>query len=126
MISYAQQVLNSLRAIQEREQKWKEAEEQIAEEVCHLDDSKVSYQNLTENLKWSEIVTKTAEGVTASARAAIVKAQALIQDNEEKFANEKKKVEELETAKNHVQLMFTIHSSKLESLQTQIATKNLL
>ena len=43
------------------------------------------------------IITKNAEGVIASARAAIAKKQSLIQDNE------KKKVEELEAAKSRVQ-----------------------
>jgi len=36
----------------------------------------------------------------ASAQAAIAKVQALIQDNELKLANEKKKVEELEATKH--------------------------
>ena len=39
----------------------------------------------------------------ASARAAIAKAQALIQDNELKPANERKRGEELEVAKGQVQ-----------------------
>ena len=47
-----------------------------------------------------EAYKKTLEVVIASAQVAIVKAQVLIQDNEHKLANEKKKVEELETAKS--------------------------
>ena len=119
----AQQVLNSLRATQEWERE--EAREQIVEQVHHLDNSKASYQNLTEGFQQFEIVTKIAEGIIASARAAIFKAQTLIQDNEQNLAN-KKKVEELETAKSQVQQELTVHSSKMESLQTQYATKKLL
>ena len=70
-------MLNSLRATQEQERK--EVEEQIAEEVCHHDNSKASYQNLIEGLQRSEIVIKTVKGVIANAGAAIVKAQALIE-----------------------------------------------
>ena len=53
-----QQVLDSLHANQERERK--EVEEQIAEEVRHLDDSKASYQNLTEGLQRSGIIIKVS------------------------------------------------------------------
>jgi len=42
------------------------------------------------------------EDVIASARIVIAKAQALIQDHELKLANEKRKVEELETTKHRV------------------------
>ena len=51
----------------------------------------------------SEIITKGAEGVIASARAASAKAQALIHDNKLKVVNEKKRMEELEAAKSQVQ-----------------------
>ena len=79
---------------------------------------------MTEGLQRSETVTKTAEGVIASARAVIVKAQTLIQDNEQKLANEK--MEELETAKSQVQQKLTVYSSKLKSFQMQLAPKKLL
>jgi len=59
--------------------------------------------------------------VIASTRAAIAKAQALIHD-EQKLANEKKKVEELEAAKSRVQ----VHTSKLGALQTQLAVEKVL
>ena len=75
-VDNAQVVLNNLRAIQEHERK--EVEEQIAEHACHLNDFKVSYQNLTDDLQRFEIVTKNAEGVITSARAAIAKAHVLI------------------------------------------------
>ena len=65
-----------------------------------LDDSKVSYQNLTDDLQRSEIVTKGTEGVIASVRAVIAKPQALIHDNELKITNEKKRMEELKAAKS--------------------------
>jgi len=49
-----------------------------------------------------EAYKKTVKSVITSARAAIVKAQALIQDNEQKLANEEEKLEELDTAKSLV------------------------
>jgi len=85
----AQRVSENLRAKQEWERK--EIKERIAEEAHCLDDSKASYQNLVDDLQRSEIVTKGAEGMVASIRAAIVKAQALIRDKELKVANEKKR-----------------------------------
>jgi len=85
--------LSNLSATQERERKG--IEEQIAEEAHHLNDSNASYKNLTDDLQRSVIVIKNAAGVTVSAQATIAKAQALIQDNEKKLVNEKKKVEEL-------------------------------
>ena len=62
----------------------------------------------------------------ANARAAIAKAQALIHDNELKLANERKRVEELEGAKGHVQQKLDVHNLRLGTLQTQLATKKLL
>ena len=61
-----------------------------------------------------------------SAQAAIAKAQALIQDNELKLTNERKRVEELEVAKGQVQQELDVHALKLEALQAQFATKKLL
>jgi len=49
LVSEAQHVSNSLRVTQEREQK--EVEEQIGEEGRCLDDSKASYQNLSNDLQ---------------------------------------------------------------------------
>ena len=95
---WSSQVLNSLCATQEPE--WKKIEEYIDEEARYLDDSKASYQNLTDDLQRSEIVTKNAEGVIASAQTAITKAQALIYDNEQKLANKKKKLKEVEAVKS--------------------------
>ena len=71
------------------------------------------------------IITKNAEDVIASARAAIAKAWALIQDNEQKLANKKKKMEELEDTKSQVQHEFDVHTSKLEALQAQLAARKL-
>ena len=88
--------------------------------------SKVSYQNLPDDLQRSEIVTKSVEGVIASAQAAIAKAQALIHDNELKLANERKRVEELEAAKGQVQEELDVHTLKLEAFQPQFVTKKLL
>ena len=89
---------NNLRVNQERD--WKEIEERIAKEARCFDDFRACYQNLTDDIQRSEIITNSVEGVTASAQVAIVKAQALIYDNELKLANEKNKVEELEAAKS--------------------------
>ena len=50
----------------------------------------------------SEVVTKKAEQVIITDRAAIAKAQALIQVNEQKLAATRKRLEELETAKKLV------------------------
>ena len=49
-----------------------------------------SYQNLIDNLQRSEIITNSVEGVIASARATIPKAQALIQDDKQKLTNERR------------------------------------
>jgi len=91
-------------------------------EASCLDDSK-TIQNLTNDLQRFEFVTKNVEGVIASARAAIAKAQTLICDNEQKLANEKKKVEKLEATKSRVQQELDVHTSRLEALQAQLASK---
>jgi len=57
---------------------------------------------LIDNLQQPEFITKSTEGPIVSARAAIVKAQALIRDNEQKLANKKKRTEELEAARDWV------------------------
>ena len=72
---------------------------------------------MADDLQRSEIVTKGVEGVIASAQAAIAKAQALIHDNELKLANERKRVEELEASKGHVQQELDVDTLKLEALQ---------
>jgi len=76
LINDALWVLNNLRATQEHEQK--EVEAQIAEQARHQDDSKVNYQDLTDDLQRFEIITKNTKGVMASARATIAKTHALI------------------------------------------------
>ena len=121
LIDDAQQVLCHLLAIQKCERK--EFEGQIAEQACYLDDSKASYQKLTDDLQRSKIITKNAEGIIASAQAMIAKAQALIQDKEQKLVTEKKKVEEFEVAKSRVQQKLNVHTSKLEDLQAQLTAK---
>ena len=50
----------------------------------------------------------------------------MIQVNEQKPAAARKRLEELEDAKKLVQEDLTAHSSKLESLQAQLATKRFL
>ena len=64
----------------------------------------------------------TAEDVIANARVAIAKAQTLIQDHELKLAI-KKKVKELEATRHQVQKELADHSSKLETLRAQLASK---
>ena len=75
-VNNAHWVLSNLRATQKYD--WKEVEEQIAEQARHLNDAEVNYQNLTNDLQRFEIIAKSAEGVIASARVMIAKAQALI------------------------------------------------
>ena len=74
----------------------------------------------------SEVITKNAEQVIANAQAAIVKAHALIQVNEQKLATAKKRLEKLEVANQQVQEDLTARSFKLESLQAQLAMKKFL
>ena len=50
----------------------------------------------------------------------------MIEVNEQKFVVDRKRLEELETARTQVQENLTAHSSKLESLQAQLATKRFL
>ena len=66
------------------------------------------------------------EQIIATAQTAIAKAQALIQVNEQKLVVARKRLEELETARTQVQENLVAHSSRLESLQTQLATKRFL
>jgi len=50
----------------------------------------------------------------------------LIQVNEQKLVAVRKRLEELEAAKKRIQEDFTARSSKLESLQAQLAMKKFL
>ena len=77
-----------LRIKQERERK--EIEKRIVKCIRHIDSSRVTYQSLIDDIHQSKVDSKTAEDVIASARMAIAKAQALIQDHELKLANEEK------------------------------------
>ena len=47
----------------------------------------------------------------------------MIESNEQKLAVARKNLEELETAKTQVQVNLAAHVFRLESLQTQLATK---
>ena len=60
------------------------------------------YQGLISDIHQSEIIYKAAKDIITTARMAIAKGQALIQDHELKLADKKKKVEELETTKLQV------------------------
>jgi len=51
----------------------KEIEEWIAECTCYIDDSRVNYQSLINDIHQFEIVFKTAKDVILSARMAIAK-----------------------------------------------------
>ena len=86
-----------------QEQERREIEERIAECTCQINTFRVSYQGLIDELHQSEVTSKVAEDIIASARVAIAKAQALIQDHELKLVNEKRKVKELEITKHRVQ-----------------------
>ena len=117
-------MLSKLLATQEHERK--EMEEQMAKKANHLQHFQANYQRLVDDSKESEIVTSSAEQVIAMAQATIAKAQALIQVNEQKLAITRKKLEEQETAKMQLQENLAAHSSRLESLQAQLATKRFL
>ena len=120
----ARSTLSKLLAAQEHEKK--EIEEQMAEEARHLHNFQADYQRLVDNSRESEIATNSVEQVIATARATIAKAQALIQVNEQKLVVTRKRLEELKFAKTQVQENLAAHSSRLESLQTQLATKRFL
>jgi len=110
-----QLILNKLLITQERERK--ETEEQMAEKARYLNDFQASYQRLVDNSRESEVITKNTEQVIATTQAAIAKAQALIQVNEQRLAAIRKRLEELEAAKKRIQEDLTAHFSMLESLQ---------
>ena len=50
----------------------------------------------------------------------------MIEANEQKLVIARKRLEELETARTQVQENLTAHSSRLESLQAQLAAKRFL
>ena len=77
-------------------------------------------QGLIDDLHQSEVTFKVAEDIIVSARVAIAKAHALIQEHELKLANENK-MEELEATKHRVQKELDDHSAKLETLRAQLA-----
>jgi len=81
---------------------------------------------MIDDLQQSKFITKSAEGAITFAWMAIAKAQALIWDNDQKFANEKKRAEELGVARDRVQQELNVRSSQLEALQAQLAAKKLL
>ena len=74
----------------------------MAEVAHHLYNFQASYQRLVNDSREFEVVTKNAKQVITTARAAIAKAQALIQVNEQKLAAARKRLEELEAAKKLV------------------------
>ena len=98
----------------------------MAEEACHLHNFQVDYQRLVDDSKESEVVIQSTQQVITTAQAAIVRAQALIEANEQKLVIVRKKLEELKTVKMQVQENLAAHASRLESLQTQLATKRFL
>jgi len=105
----ARLMLNKLLTAQKCEKK--EIEEQMIEEARHLHDFQASYQRLVDNSRESEVATKNAEQVITTARAAIAKAQVLIQVNEQKLAAARKRLEELEATKKRVQEDLVARSS---------------
>ena len=80
LVDEARTTLSKLLAAQEHERK--EIEEKIAEETRHLQHSQADHQRLIGDFKESKIVIQSAEQVIATARATIVRAQALIEINE--------------------------------------------
>ena len=72
-------ILNKLIAAQEYERK--NMEDQMAEEGRHLNNLQASYQRLVDDSRESEVITKNAEQVITTTRAAIAKPQTMIQVN---------------------------------------------
>ena len=107
--------LSKLLAALEHERK--EMEEQIAEEARHLQYFQADHQRLIGDSKESEIVIQSAEQVITTARITIVRAQALIETNEQKLVAARKRLEELKTARTQVKENLSAYS--LESLQAQ-------
>jgi len=101
-------------------------EEQIAEETRHLQHFQADHQKLIGDSKEYELIMQSTEQIIISARATIAKTEALIAINEQKYANARKKLEELEAVKTHVEESLSAHSSRLESLQAQLAAKEFL
>ena len=120
----AQSMLGKLLTAQENERK--EMEQQMVKEARNLQHFQADYQRLVNDSKESEVVIQSAEQVIATAQIIIAKAQALIQVNEQKLVVARKKLEELKTAKTQVQENLVSHSSRLESLQSQLAMKRFL
>jgi len=120
----AQATLTRLIAAQEQERK--EMEGQIAEETCHLQHFQADRQKLIGDSRECELIMQSTEQILISARATLAKTEALIAINEQKFANTKKRLEELEAAKTRVEENLSSHSSRLESLQAQLAIKEFL
>ena len=120
----ARSTLSKLLAAQEYERK--EIEEQMAEEVRHLQHFQADYQRQVGDSKESKIVIQSAEQVITTARITIARAQALIEANEQKLVVARKRLEELEATKMQVQENLTAHSSRLESLQAQLAARRFL
>jgi len=79
-VDEARLMLNKLVIAKERERK--EMKEQMAEEARHLNDLQASYKKLIDDSRESEVFTKNAEQVIATAQVVIAKAQVLIQVNE--------------------------------------------
>jgi len=90
-VNEARSILNKLLCAQEYERK--EMEEQMAKEARHLHNFQASYQRLVDDSRESEVVTKNTEQAITAAQAAIIKAQALIQVNEQKFVAARKRLE---------------------------------
>ena len=101
LVDETRSMLNKLFTTQEH--KRKEMEQQMAKEAHHLYNFQPSYQRFVDDSRESKVVTKNAEQVITTTRAAISKAQALIQVNEQKLATARKRLEELEAAKKLVQ-----------------------
>ena len=98
----------------------------MAEEARHFNEFQANYQRLVDDSTKSKVITKNAKQVIANAQEANAKAQVLIQVNEQKLTAAKKKLKELEVTKKQVQENLIAHSSKLESLQAQLAMKKFL
>ena len=120
----AQATLTRLLAAQEQERQ--EAEARIAAEIRSLEYSQAECQKLADDSRESELSVQSTEQVIIRARDTIARAEAVLALNEEKLVTLKKELEEQRAAKARAEESLSLHSSRVESLRTQLAARNFL
>jgi hypothetical protein len=137
-VSEVQATFTRLLAAQEQERK--EAEARIDAEVRSLEYSRAECQKLADDSRESELVMQSTEHVITSARdtiakardtiakaqETIAKAEAVLVINEEKLVTIKEELAGQQAAKARAEESLSLHSSRVESLQAQLAAKPFL